>query len=168
MPCQIAATCKQRESHKNKKNKLRDAGSTIIPQQRLCAKIGPFQSSRSVFGQASISARKPIAGESNHALSRKRRCWQGTDIEDRHPEHRYLAISKSAHRAAGLRRIICGTRCAASSNRSLSIASSSRGATARLITSEAKKAIRQRRGAPRACTMARKRKATEAERRARE
>jgi hypothetical protein len=46
------------------------------------------------------------------------------------PEHRYLAISKSAHRAAGLRRIVCGTRCAVSSNRSLSIASSSRGATA--------------------------------------
>jgi hypothetical protein len=41
----------------------------------LCAKIGLFQSSKSVFGQASISARKPIAGESNHALSRKRRCW---------------------------------------------------------------------------------------------
>ena len=35
----------------------------------LCAKIGLFQSSRSVFVQASISARKPIAGESNHALS---------------------------------------------------------------------------------------------------
>jgi hypothetical protein len=46
------------------------------------------------------------------------------------PEHRYLAISKSAHRAAGLRRIVCGTRCAVSSNRSLSIAYSSRGATA--------------------------------------
>jgi len=46
------------------------------------------------------------------------------------PEHRYLAIGKSAHRAAGLRRIVCGTRCAVSSNRSLSIASSSRGATA--------------------------------------
>jgi hypothetical protein len=37
--------------------------------QGLCAKIGLFQSSRSVFVQASISARKPIAGESNHALS---------------------------------------------------------------------------------------------------
>src|SRR6516162_9661943 len=49
----------------------------------LCAKIGLFQSSRSVFVQASISARKPIAGGSNHALSRKRRCQQGTDIEDR-------------------------------------------------------------------------------------
>jgi hypothetical protein len=35
----------------------------------LCAKIGLFQSSRSVFVQASISARNPIAGESNHALS---------------------------------------------------------------------------------------------------
>ena len=46
------------------------------------------------------------------------------------PEHRYLAISKSAHRAAGLRRSVCGTHCAVSSNRSLSIASSSRGATA--------------------------------------
>ena len=54
-----------------------------LDRRRLCAKIGLFQSSRSVFGQASISARKPIAGESNHALSRKRRCWQGTDIEDR-------------------------------------------------------------------------------------
>jgi hypothetical protein len=40
----------------------------------LCPKIGLFQSSRSVFVQASISARKPIAGEPNHALSRKRRC----------------------------------------------------------------------------------------------
>jgi len=58
-------------------------------------------------------------------------------------------ISKSAHRAAGLRRIVCGTRCAVSSNRSLSIASSSRGATARLITSEPKTAIQQRRRAPR-------------------
>jgi hypothetical protein len=74
----------------------------------LCAKIGLFQSSRSVFGQARHFCTKPIAGDSNHALSRKRRCWQGTDIEDRHPEHRYLAISKSAHRAAGLRPIICG------------------------------------------------------------
>jgi hypothetical protein len=52
-------------------------GSTLWSPQSLaglCAKIGLFQSSRSVFGQASISARKPIAGESNHALSRKRRC----------------------------------------------------------------------------------------------
>jgi hypothetical protein len=57
--------------------------SSLDGGERLCAKIGLFQSRRSVFGQASISARKPIAGESNHALSRKRRCWQGTDIEDR-------------------------------------------------------------------------------------
>jgi protein-L-isoaspartate O-methyltransferase len=45
-----------------------------LAARRLCAKIGLFQSSRSVFVQADISARKPIAGESNHALSRKRRC----------------------------------------------------------------------------------------------
>jgi len=49
-------------------------GELARPSGRLCAKIGLFQSSKSVFGQASISARKPIAGESNHALSRKRRC----------------------------------------------------------------------------------------------
>jgi hypothetical protein len=41
---------------------------------RLCTKIALFQSSRSVFVQASTSARKPFSrGEPNHPLSGKRR-----------------------------------------------------------------------------------------------
>jgi hypothetical protein len=47
------------------------SASSRSPLERLCAKIGLFQSSRRVFVQASIPARKPIVGESNHALSRK-------------------------------------------------------------------------------------------------
>jgi len=58
-------------------------------------------------------------------------------------------------------------RCAVSSNRSLSIASSSRGATARLITLARPKRLFGSVGGPGACAMARKRKATEAERRVR-
>ena len=85
----------------------------IHPPPAALREIGLFQSRRSVIGQASISARKPIAGESNHALSGKAAVLarHGQRRSPR-PEHRYLAISKSAHRAAGLRRIVCGTRCA--------------------------------------------------------
>ena len=80
------------------------------------------------------------------------------------PEHRHLAISKSAHCTAGLRRIVYGTHCAVSSNRSLSIASSSsRAATAR---QRGPKRLFGSVGGRPACAMVRKRKAPEAERRA--
>jgi hypothetical protein len=82
--------------------------SSLDGGERLCAKIGLFQSRRSVFGQASISARKPIAGEFESCAQPQ------AAVLARHghrrsprPEHRYLAISKSANRAAGLRRIVC-------------------------------------------------------------
>ena len=45
--------------------------STLLATGTALRKIGLFQSSRRVFVQASISARKPIVGDSNHALSRK-------------------------------------------------------------------------------------------------
>ena len=131
----------------------------------LCAKIGLFQSSKSVFGQASI-------------FCTKTHCWRVESCAQpqaavlaRHghrrsprPEHRHLAISKSAHCTAGLRRIVYGTRCAVSSNRSLSIAfSSSRAATAR--QRGPKRLLGSVGGRP-ACAMVRKRKAPEADRRA--
>ena len=84
-----------------------------LPLGGLCAKIGLFQSSRSGF-------------RSSEHFCTKTHCWRVESCAQpqaavlaRHghrrsprPEHRYLAISKSAHRAAGLRRIVCGTRCA--------------------------------------------------------
>ena len=76
-----------------------------ISLQGLCAKIGLFQSSRSVFVQASISARKPIAGESNHALSASGGLARHAHRRSRRPEH-VSRDRNSARSAARLRRIV--------------------------------------------------------------
>ena len=58
-----------REKPASRRGREKSRETWTLRWRGLCAKIGLFRSSRSVFGQASISA-----GEPNHALSRKRRC----------------------------------------------------------------------------------------------